>query len=463
MSVLDRTGVALVVGFAVSGRAAGRVLAARGWQVRAVDDAVPGDDATKFAAGAGIELVVQPSRDALERLVASSDLVVLSPGVPPAHPVFALATPEQMVAEVELGYELASRADKQVVAITGTNGKTTVTTLVTAMLRAAGMRAEAVGNIGRPFVEAADTGDAEVFVVEVSSFQLAWTKEFHPSVACWLNFAEDHLDWHPDLDRYAEAKARIWANQGPGDVAVVNAESEVVMTWSAKAPGTVVTFGHAAGDYTESDGDLSGPDGPICAISDLPRSLPHDRSNALAAAAVARSAGASVEACHTALLEGVAMPHRIELVASADGVAWFDDSKATTPSAVVAALAGFEDVVLIAGGRNKGLDLSAIVREGNLAAVRAVVAIGEAGPDVREMFGGRVPVELATSMGDAVASARRLAAETGASAALLSPGCASFDWYRNYAERGDDFARHVLEMAGTAGSAARATQQQGGT
>ncbi|HVM02184.1 MAG TPA: UDP-N-acetylmuramoyl-L-alanine--D-glutamate ligase, partial [Acidimicrobiales bacterium] len=327
------------------------------------------------------------------------------------------------------------------VAVTGTNGKTTVTTLVAAILAADGVRAVAAGNIGLPLV-AAVGGDAEVVVAELSSFQLRHTAEFRPHVAVWLNLAADHLDWHATLEDYAAAKARVWANQGGDDTAVVNADDEAVMRAAAAAPGRVVSFGLDRGDWSAAGGVLRGPAGAVAAVADLPRALPHDVANALAAMAAASAAGAGPAACRAAVTAFRGLPHRVQLVGEAGGVRYYDDSKATTPAAVQAALRGFQSVVLIAGGRNKGVDLGGLAAEA--ARVRAVVAIGESAPEVQGAFAGAVPVTVAASMADAVAAAA--AAARPGDAVLLSPGCASFDWYRDYAERGDDFAACVRAL-----------------
>ena len=439
----------LVIGFAVTGQAAARELTSRGQRLAVVDDGEPNATSQRLADRLGVDLVWGPSRAQLKELARAAGLVVLSPGVPPSHPIFQVADPERIVAELELASSLTT---VPVVAVTGTNGKTTVTSLVTSMLSHSGRQAEAVGNIGRPFIEAVGSHEAEMFVVEVSSFQLAWTRQFRPDVACFLNLAEDHLDWHSSLEEYGAAKARIFANQRRDDVAVLNAEDPAVMAWAPSVPGRLVTFGEG-GDVTVRDQALVARGEEICRVDELPRSLPHDLSNAAAATAVALEAGARPEACAAALRAGVPMPHRIELVAEIDGVSYYDDSKATTPSAVLAALSGFERAVLIAGGRNKGLDLRAIVRglaelAGNKSVpehVRAVVAIGESAEEVAAAFSeASVPVVRAASMGEAVAAAAGLAGP--GEAVLLSPGCASFDWYRSYGERGDDFARVVRSL-----------------
>jgi UDP-N-acetylmuramoylalanine--D-glutamate ligase len=434
---------ALVIGLGVSGAAVARALAERGYGVVAVDDA-PSDAVRARRAELtplGVDVITKPDASTLARLVHEADLVVPSPGVPPRHPVFTIARDRgvSVVGEVEL----ASRwADRPIVAITGTNGKTTVTGLVTDMLVASGVAAVAAGNIGVPLAEAA-AGPAELLVVEVSSFQLELTEQFHPRVAVWLNLAPDHLDWHPDLEAYGRAKARIWARQEGDDTAVVNAVDEGVQRWASTAPARVLSFGVGTGDFRVEGGVLVTPDGrEIVDVASLQRSLPHDLENALAASAAALAAGADLDGVRTALREWRGSPHRVALVGDAGGVQWYDDSKATNPHAALAALRGFGSVVLIAGGRNKGLDLS-ILAEG-ADRVRAVVAIGEAAADVEKAFAGLRPVTVATSMDDAVRTAAGYA-EPG-DAVLLSPGCASFDWYQSYAERGDDFARAVGEL-----------------
>ncbi len=436
---------ALVIGFARTGQAVARVLKGLSVPVVVVEDH-PSPEAREAARRLGVELAIAPGPLELARHLADADLVVASPGVPPSHPALAAAPAARLCSEIELAAQLSA---VPLVAITGTNGKTTVTGLVAEMLRRSGTRALAAGNIGRPLVEAVLEDQVDLVVAEVSSFQLAFTRRFRPVVATWLNFAEDHLDWHDSLASYAAAKARIFAAQRGEDVAVANAEDEVVLAAARASRAALVTFGLGHGDYTCHEGTLVAKGlGEIVAIRELPRALPHDLANALAACATAISVGASPEACRAALVEAAPLPHRVAKVGSLDGVDYYDDSKATTPSAVAAALAGFRDVVLIAGGRNKGLDLSALragAEPGGHHLVRAVVAIGEAAPEVAAAFTPGYEVVRASSMGEAVELARKLA--HGAEAVLLSPGCASFDWYRSYEERGQDFAAHVRRLA----------------
>jgi UDP-N-acetylmuramoylalanine--D-glutamate ligase len=434
----------LVVGLGVTGRSVVRHLVSDGASVMVIDDR-PTDDSRAAADELGVALVEGPGREELRGLVAAADLVVPSPGVPLAHPIYEIA--ERANVPVVSEVELASRRIKApVVAVTGTNGKTTVSTLIAAMLVQSGLRAAAAGNIGLPLIDVAAT-DLDVFVVEVSSFQLQFTDTFHPRVAVWLNLAEDHLDWHPSMAHYAAAKARIWAHQQRSDVVVVNADDPAVMDAAKAAPSRVVTFGRQ-GDFHVNDGVMVTTDGSqILAVAGLRRALPHDITNALAASAAALAAGASLDGVRTALAGFESLPHRVQLIGDSCGVQFYDDSKATTPASVLAALQGFDSVVLIAGGKNKGLDLSVLSQEADR--IRTVVAIGEAAGEVKSAFEGRRPVVTAGSMDDAVRLARD-AAEPG-DAVLLSPGCASYDWYRSYAERGDDFIRAVTEQLAEAG------------
>jgi UDP-N-acetylmuramoylalanine--D-glutamate ligase len=431
---------ALVIGLGVSGEAVIRHLRDRGARVRVVDDH-PTEDTRLRAQALDVPLHAAPDLGRLHDLVNEADVVVPSPGVPEDHPAIRLATVLKKPVRGEV--ELAARwARCPLVAITGTNGKTTVTELVAAMLAESGFKTIAAGNIGLPLSDAVRR-DLDVVVAEVSSFQLRFTDAFRPAVAVWLNFAEDHLDWHPTLDAYAEAKARIWAHQTEHDVAVANADDPVVMRWATAARSRVVRFGlREPAEYFVADGWLQGPLGGLVAVADLPRALPHDLANGLAAAAAAEAAGAHPDAVAGALRRFRGLAHRVTLVAEAGGVRWYDDSKATNPHAALAAVSGFPSVVLVAGGRNKGMDLSPLAAAASH--IRAVVAIGEAGPDVAAAFEGLRPVVRAASMTEAVEAAAGLA-QPG-DVVLLSPACASFDQYRSYAHRGEDFARSVRAL-----------------
>ncbi len=436
----------LVVGLGVTGEAVARALVAHGIDVVVVEDR-PTERHTAIAAELGVDLLAAPARDVLARAVAGADAVLPSPGVPDAHVVFDLARAAGVPVRSE--FDLAAQWDERpIAAITGTNGKTTVTTLVTDMLNASGRRAVAAGNTDLPLVAAIDDPGTDTFVVEASSFRLGHTQHFRPLVATWLNFAPDHLDVHASLAAYEAAKARIWADQGADDLAVANADDPVVRAHAGAARRVTFSLREADG-YRVVEGMLvTDDDRELVAVADLWRDFPHDVANALAASATAIGAGAHLDGVRATLTGFAGMRHRVELVGEQGGVRFYDDSKATVPHAVAAALSGFESVVLIAGGRNKGIDLSPLA--GHPGRIRAVVAIGDAAPDIEAAFTGLRPVERAASMDDAVARAAALARP--GDAVLLSPGCASFDWYSSYGERGDDFARAVHDLAAREGS-----------
>jgi UDP-N-acetylmuramoylalanine--D-glutamate ligase len=434
---------ALVVGAGITGLAVARHLAGDGWNVIVADDSAEpkgGDELNRL----GVEVVVAPDHDQLAALVGRVDLVAPNPGIPGRHPVFGLARQHgvRVAGEIELAWEMT---DRPIVAVTGTNGKTTVTTLVAAMLVASGMRAVAAGNIGLPLIEAVGASDVDVFVAEVSSYQLALTEGFRAGVAVWLNFSPDHLDHHASLDEYAAAKTLVFSRQRADDVSIGNAEDAVVARALSQSPGRHESFGLDEGDWHRDGGAgvLRAPDGTeIVALDELPRALPHEIANDLAATAAAHAAGAALASCRSVLTTFQGLPHRVELIGDSGGVRFYDDSKATTPASVVAAVSGFESVVLIAGGRNKNLDLRPL---GDLAPhLRAVVAIGDAADEVVSAFNGRRPVSVATSMDEAVRQAVDRARP--GDVVLLSPGCASYDWYRSYGERGDDFVRAVRQL-----------------
>jgi UDP-N-acetylmuramoylalanine--D-glutamate ligase len=446
----------LVVGLATTGASVVSYTRAAGHDVTVLDDSPGTSDAYAArraqAEAAGAHVLERPVAADATAQGEAADLVVPSPGVRPDHPalVAAHAAGVPVRSEIDLAAaRLRARPDApRLVAVTGTNGKTTVTTLIDRILQEAGIPSAAAGNIGRPLLDAAGD-DVAVVVAEVSSFQLAFTSDaFAPDVAVLLNVAEDHLDWHGSVDAYALAKAELFRHQGAAGLLVVNRDDPVALGLAADAPGAVVRFGTglpAPGDYGVVGADLVGPPGVLAA---LPASAaPHDVANALAAAAAALAVGADVDAVTRALDGFGGLAHRVQLVGEQRGVRWYDDSKATNPHATSSALAGFEHAVLIAGGRNKGLDLSGL--RVHAPKLRAVIAIGEAAGEVEAAFAGAVPVVRADSMRDAVRAAAEHA-RTG-DAVVLSPACASFDWYESYAARGDDFAREVATLADPAG------------
>ncbi len=431
----------VVVGYGITGQAVVDALLARGHRPVVIDDR-PSDLAIQRADELGLDLVVAPDGETLRALVDASTVVLPSPGVPDHHPVFAAARAASRAVASE--FDLAAMwDDRPLAAITGTNGKTTVTMMVTDMLERSGIRAEAVGNTPVPLVAAIDDRDVDVFVVEASSFRLAHSQRFAPTVATWLNFSPDHLDAHATLADYEQAKAAIWRDLAPSSTAVVNFADPVVAS-HAPTGVDVVGFGTADATWHTRGGVLVGADGFSMPIDQIARRQPHDLANAAAAAATALAAGASVDAIAETLQSFAGLEHRVEFVGEAEGVRWFNDSKATVPHATLAAVGGFDSVVLIAGGRNKGLEMSLLADA--VPPVRAVVATGDAADEVAEVFSSLVEVTRADSMNEAIEHAAA-AARTG-DVVLLSPACTSFDWYPNYGARGDDFRALVLSRIG---------------
>jgi UDP-N-acetylmuramoylalanine--D-glutamate ligase len=319
--------------------------------------------------------------------------------------------------------------------ITGTDGKTSTTDLTVAILRAAGHDTEALGNTDVPLLDAIDDDRYDVFVVECTSFRLAFTERFRCDAAVWLNLAPDHLNWHDSMDSYAAAKARIWAAQRADDAAIAFTGAPAVLEHLAGAPGRHLTFG-PGGDYRAVDDVLVGPAGEFGSTSAMRRSLPHDVTNALAASALVLESGlADGAAIRTALADFTGPPHRLELLGSDRGVEWYNDSKATTPHAAAVAIHAFDDIVLIAGGKDKHVDLAEMAVEADR--VKAVIAIGETRDAVAAAFAGVATVETTEFLPAAVERAAALARP--GDTVLLSPGCASLDQYRSFEARGDHF------------------------
>jgi len=366
-------------------------------------------------------------------------LVVVSPGVPIGR--YGLTPiPGRVVGELELGWWIA-RAP--ILAVTGTNGKTTVATLAASML---GARAVLCGNAGTSFAGVASTS-AGVFVVEASSFQLAWAPTFAPHVAAFVNFSPDHLDWHGSLEAYFAAKASMFARLEEGAVAILNEDDPAVRSVDVARGALVrtVSVGPEA-DYCVIDGHLvSRASGLRVATSALKRSKPTDLVDALMAFALAESAGAADDAIVRALVEFRGLRHRQEVVGEVQGVRFVNDSKATTPEAAAAAIRGYPRVVLIAGGRSKQVPLAPVT---DLAShLVAVIAIGENQEEVVRACRARgIRVARAGSMREAVDAASALA--RAGDTVLLAPAAASYDWYRSYEERGDDFVRVVRALPG---------------
>jgi UDP-N-acetylmuramoylalanine--D-glutamate ligase len=438
----------VVVGGSRSGVAAAELLASRGAAVLLTDlkERLP-DEARLRAAGVVLELGGHRA-DTL----AAADLVVLSPGVPADQPALraAAAAGVPMIAEIEL----ASRWLRgRVVAVTGTKGKSTTTTLIGLILDAAGVKAFAGGNLGPALsLQVADSTPDAIHVVEVSSFQLEAIEKFHPWIAVMLNFSPDHLDRHPGMDAYAAAKIRIFSNQDASDWAVVNADDAgaIALARDARARRRwfaldspleegVIVSGSQIVERTRS-GDV-----PLFPVSDVRLIGRHLLGDVLAAAAVARLIGVGVEPIAAAVRTFTGLEHALEPVAEVGGVRFVNDSKATNVVATRRSIESFAGgLVPIMGGRYKGGDFKEL-RTPLAGRARAVVAIGEARDIIRDALGDLIPVRDAGSMAEAVRVAFAEAGPGGI--VLLAPGCSSFDMFNDYAERGRVFKQEVARLA----------------
>jgi UDP-N-acetylmuramoylalanine--D-glutamate ligase len=423
---------ALVVGLAVSGRAAAGRLSADGHEVIAYDVRPEAAD------GVAVDRVVTGEWN--PDLLNGVDLVVPSPGVPESAPPIAdaLAAGVTIWSELELGWRRLEAVPTG--AVTGTNGKTTVTEIAAAMLEASGVRAPAVGNIGDP-ISSLDPAGIDAAVIEASSFQLRFIDRFAPHAAVIVNFAPDHLDWHPDVAAYGAAKARVFENMGPDTPVVYDADDAgAAGLVSVRRSGLVAVSGlRRLGE--------SGPEGPTMWLAGAPVPLaalarrdPIMLVDLAAAAELAAALGATERGITDAAVAYEPGRHRREIVLSADGVTWIDDSKATNPHAALAAIASYPSVVLIAGGLAKGLDIRPLA---SADSVRAIVAIGESAP---VLVSERAGTLTADSMEEAVERAAAIATE--GDVVLLSPGCASFDMFESYGHRGDVFAHAVRARMG---------------
>jgi UDP-N-acetylmuramoylalanine--D-glutamate ligase len=439
----------VVIGAARSGVAAAQLLRRRGARVT-LSETRPGFEGMDDLRAKGVELEL--GGHTKETLIGA-DLIVASPGVPLEQPVFeaARASGVEIIGELEL----ASRWIRgRVIAITGTKGKSTTTTLVGRMLSAAGRTVLVGGNIGVPLSAQVESSTADTLhVVETSSFQLETTTTFRPWIALWLNLADDHLDRHPDLAAYTAAKARIVANQRADDWTVLNADDPAVVEHGSKSAARHVWFspagevregfmvdGHAIVRRTSTSREALVP---TAAVELTGR---HMLGNVVAAVAVSSIAGAGSDAMREALRGFSGLEHVMEPAGEIGGVRFVNDSKATNVDAARRSIESFAGpVVAIIGGRFKGgnlADLVAPLRERG----RAVVAIGEAAPMVELAFRDVLPVVRAHSMGEAVEQGLTLA--RGEGVVLLAPACASFDWFRDYAERGKAFKDAVRRVGG---------------
>lgn len=436
-----------MVGLARSGAAAARALKARGQEVYGVDSGEP--DAAEMLREAGVEVATSTSGTAYLDRVAT---VVKSPGVPHSAEVVAEAQRRGLtvIGELELGWRMFGG---QVVAITGTNGKTTTTELAAHVLRAAGRPASPAGNVGHPVCEVAMEADAGVevgtMVCECSSFQLEDSVAFSPEVAVFLNLGPDHLDRHGDMDAYREAKLKIFANQLAEDVAVLNADDPSLAGVTTRAPAIRFTTADQAGADLTLDGDRILFDGQLLVEAGELRIIGrHNLANAMAAAAAGLSLGLTPEEVADGLRTFAPVAHRYEPLAEIEGVTFINDSKATNVDATLAALQSSDRTLhLILGGSSKEEPFDALI-EPVARHCRGIYLIGETADEIGTTLepAGLEIVRYCEDLEAAVSEAA--GAAVPGEAVLLSPACASFDHFSDYEERGEAFRRFVEELDG---------------
>ncbi|MBB5347611.1 UDP-N-acetylmuramoyl-L-alanine--D-glutamate ligase [Desulfoprunum benzoelyticum] len=440
-----------VIGLGLSGRAAVRYLLACGAEVIVSDNRRE----PEFVAGEGGFLretgVAWEAGGHRSAFFAGVDMVFVSPGVPLHLPLLQELRGRGVAIVGELAVAAPVLSDP-VIAITGTNGKTTVTTLIGQLLQGAGKNAFVGGNIGTPlFHHLLDETGADAVVLEVSSFQLDTAGSFRPDIALLLNITPDHIDRHGSLAGYSRAKLKIFANQGAADTAIVNGDDPLCRQALAAIAGRVLLFGHTADCQARIKGDrilLAWPEVESYDLAGSRLANAIGLMNAAAAILAARAAGCSRDDILAGLLAFQPLRHRVEEVAQIDGITYYDDSKATNTGAVLAALAQVAGkVVLIAGGRDKGEDY-ALLQEGVRNKARRVILIGEAADQIAAALVGTAPLDRAATMEEAVGKAQ--AAARPGDAVLLSPACASFDMFTSYAHRGDVFAAAVRGLKGAA-------------
>jgi len=433
----------VVLGLGISGMEAAKLLQDRGARVTVRDDATDNATVNQRAEalrqrGIGVEL-----GGAIPATAERFDFCVLSPGIHPDAPLVRRLRQAglPMLGELEVAYRFCQCP---IVAITGTNGKTTTTELVDAVLAAGGKRTKASGNIGTAFSAAVrDSANLDVMVLEASSFQLEHVVEFRPRISVHLNLTPDHLDRYGSMEEYETAKWQIFRNQTPDDYAIVNTNLRLPEIAARK---TTFSVTGAAADYQLIDGWLVARGEQVLEQSRTNLAGPHNAENMLAALAVADLYHIPREAAIRALCDYKPLPHRCEKVGVIDGVTFINDSKATNIDALEKALLSQRSpVVLLAGGKDKGLDFSGLrplLRE----KVKAVVLIGQMTEKLFAAWNSAVPCVRATTLADAVERARQLVRP--GDAVLFSPGCSSFDMFKGFEDRGDQF-RALIQAAGT--------------
>ena len=443
----------VVYGVALAGESAARALLDRGARVLFADRRTP--DAVTSLEAAGAHFLGD-----VESLPPGVDLVWVTPGVPPTHPlpIAAQAAGVEVIGEVELAWRLRGDSAAPWLAVTGTNGKTTTVRMLEAVLRTAGLRAAAVGNVGTSIIDAVTSGERyDVLAVELSSFQLHWSSSIEPAAGALLNVAPDHLDWHGSMDAYTSAKTRIWHSP----VAIGNVDDELVARLLAGAPSGrrvgVTLHTPRPDELGVADGvlvDRAFGDEALLPAAEVRPPGAHNVANALAAAALARAHGVDAQAVRAGLAAFVPDPHRNQVIAERAGIRYVDDSKATNPHAALASLRAYEHVVWIAGGQLKDAPVDELV-----AAVaqrlRAVVLLGADRARIAAALARHAPeipvIDVARTddkaMTEVVSAAAGLA-RTG-DTVLLAPAAASYDMFSGYAARGAAFAAAIDALVAT--------------
>jgi UDP-N-acetylmuramoylalanine--D-glutamate ligase len=431
---------ALVLGLGTSGAAAAKLLQQNGSAVTVLDTAESAALAEKAEQLGRLGIQTILGRQA-EKVDLAADLIVLSPGIDPRVELVQNLRRRGAVftGELELAYGFCR---KPVVAITGTNGKTTTTQLVEMMLNGADRRTVACGNIGMPFSEAVSKQDEiDYFTVEVSSFQLETIKQFRPKIAVWLNFTPDHLDRYANLAEYRTAKLRIFERQEGDDFAIVNAKDSLPSLAARRISFSV--YGEAA-DFICRENVIHLHGEPILPLADTQLSGVHNSENLMAALGVAYALAVPWKAAIAGLRQYRLLPHRCENVGTVNGVTFINDSKATNLDALVKALeSASEPVILIAGGKDKGFEFDSIVPLVERRVKHAIV-IGEMAERIRESWSKHLPCQSAQTLSQAVALAHQYARP--GDTVLFSPGTSSFDMFKNYADRGNQFRQLVKEL-----------------
>jgi UDP-N-acetylmuramoylalanine--D-glutamate ligase len=431
-----------VLGAGLSGSAAALLLKSEGAQVTVLDSAEERNLLKSTIDNLRAQDVGVICGTAADEDSSTYQMAVLSPGIDPASRLVRNFSSRRIdiVGELELGWRFCEKIP--VIAVTGTNGKTTTTELLAQMLSACGQRTIACGNIGKPLSEVArEKQPYDVLTVEVSSFQLETIRTFHPCISLWLNFAPDHLDRYRSVAEYRAAKLRIFENQTDADVAVVNAIEKIpnirprTITFSAYANG---------GDFRLSEGAILYRDQSVLRLADTKLRGLHNIENLMATLAVGMARGLSFQQMVPPLCVYEPQPHRCEFVRVVNGVTYVNDSKATNLDAVDKALrAQTKPVILIAGGKDKGFSfdpLRSLVKE----KVRSTILIGEMAESISRSWAGAVESEIASSLADAVERAH--ASAKPGEMVLFSPGTSSFDMFKSYADRGDQFRALVRAL-----------------